>query len=619
MSRVRYSDGMTRRIVGMLILLLLSSCARSGEPTGPAPAATPDEARTFLDQVNQTMLRLGTEAGQAGWIASTYITPDSEALNARANQQFIEAVAKFAKDATRFDQLELPADQRRQLNLLKLSLVLVTPGDPKEAEELTRIAAAMEGAYGKGKWCKGEAVVPPTPRPAPTVPEKDDDCLDVEAITEIMAANRDATRLREVWEGWHTIAPPLKKDYVRFVELANKGARELGFADTGAMWRSKYDMPPDEFTKELDRLWEQVRPLYNSLHAYVRMKLRERYGDQIPANGPLPAHLTGNIWAQDWSNVYPLVAPAGADPGFDLNAILKARRMTAVDMVKAGERFYSSVGFAPLPQTFWERSLLAKPRDREVVCHASAWDVDLAEDLRIKMCIDPTAEDFSTIHHELGHNFYQRAYKQQPVLFRDSRERRLPRSDRGHHRAIGDAGVSREDRLAAEGARCLARHRPADAAGALEDRLPAVRSAHRSVALEGVQRRSHAGAVQQGVVGSAAEVSGRRATLAARRGVLRSRCQVSRPGELPVHAATSSRTSCSSSFIGRMAQSAGCTGPLHRCSIYESKEAGTKLNAMLEMGLSPSVARGARSAHRDEADGRHRDPRLLRAAAEVAG
>ncbi|MBW8861023.1 MAG: M2 family metallopeptidase, partial [Acidobacteria bacterium] len=277
--------------------------------------------------------------------------------------------------------------------------------------------ARLESTYGKGKWC--------------TDPSKPETCKNIDDVTKIMAASRDDKILRAAWEGWHTIAPPMKKDYQRFVELSNKGARELGFADTGAMWRSKYDMPPDAFTRELDRLWDQVRPLYLKLHAYTRLKLREKYGDAVPASGPIPAHLLGNIWAQDWTNVYPLLAPPSADPGYSLNDILKTRNMAAPDMVRAGERFYTSLGFAPLPKPFWERSLLVRPRDRDVVCHASAWDVDYVEDVRIKMCIEPTAEDFMTIHHELGHNFYQRAYSTQPVLFRDG-------ANDGFHEAIGD-------------------------------------------------------------------------------------------------------------------------------------------------------------------------------------
>src|SRR5437899_3961727 len=370
-----------------------------------------------MDDVNETLLKLGVEGSQAGWVSETYITDDTSALNARASQRLIDATARYAKDAVKFDHTDVPPDLRRGLNLLKVSLVMATPSDPKEGEELTRIAANLDAAYGKGKWCED--------------PKKPEACLDINQITDIMRDSRDEKKLRQVWEGWHTISPPMRKDYARFVELSNKGARELGFPDSGAMWRAKYDMPPDAFAKEVDRLWDQVRPLYLKLHAFVRMKLHEKYGDAVPANGPIPAHLLGNIWAQDWTNIYPLVSPPKADPGYSLTDILKKRHMPALDMVRTGERFYTSLGFAPLPKTFWDRSLFVRPKDREVVCHASAWNIDQSDDIRIKMCIEPNAEDFTTIHHEMGHNFYQRAYKDQPYLFRDS-------ANDGFHEAIGD-------------------------------------------------------------------------------------------------------------------------------------------------------------------------------------
>ena len=386
----------------------------------PAPAGvatnppTTEGAKTFVDGAEQNLLKLWIDTGRADWVKSTYITDDTEVLAALANEKSISAGVAYAKQATRFDGLSLDPETARKLKLLKLSLTVAVPSDPAEAAELTRLGAAMEGMYGKGKYC----------------PEKDK-CLDLEDITKIMATSRDAKQLLDVWAGWHAVAPPIKEKYVRYVELANKGARELGFKDTGALWRSKYDMPPGDFAAELDRLWEQVRPLYVSLHAYVRWKLREKYGDVVPANGPLPAHLLGNMWAQTWDNIYPLVAPQSADPGYDLTQILKSRKTDAVQMVKYGEGFFSSLGFDPLPKTFWQRSMFTKPKDREVVCHASAWDIDYVDDLRIKMCIDITAEDFVTIHHELGHNYYQRAYNAQPPLFRDS-------ANDGFHEAIGD-------------------------------------------------------------------------------------------------------------------------------------------------------------------------------------
>jgi peptidyl-dipeptidase A len=272
------------------------------------------------------------------------------------------------------------------MKLLKLSLTW--PHPQFEARRAHSAGGLVEGTYGKG------SIVGRTGKSA----------LTLEDLTRLLALNRDPKQLLDCWVGWHRIAPPMRNDFKRYVELANKGARELGFADTGAMWRSKYDMPPDAFAKELDRLWNQVRLFYVSLHAYVRNRLREKYGDIVPAAGPIPTHLLGNMWAQSWENIYPLVAPEGADPGFDLTEILKKRNTDERQMAKYGEQFFTSLGFKPLPKTFWERSQFVKPRDREVVCHASACDIDNVDDLRIKMCIDITAEDFNTIHHELGHN-----------------------------------------------------------------------------------------------------------------------------------------------------------------------------------------------------------------------
>jgi peptidyl-dipeptidase A len=352
-------------------------------------------------------------------VKNTYITDDTETLAAHANERLLAAVTELAKAATRFDGVKVPADVARKLALLKLGTPTPAPSDPKLAAELTRIAASMEGAYGKGKWCR-------------TAAAGKEECLDINVLGRIMAESRNPKELLDAWKGWHAVSPPYRKDYTRFVELNNAGARELGFKDTGALWRSKYDMTPDAFSKEVERLWEQVKPLYESLHAYVRRRLRETYGpDVVPEKGPIPAHLLGNMWAQEWGNIYPLVAPKGGESGIDLTARLKAKGVDEREMIRYGERFFVSLGFEPLPQTFWERSLLVKPRDREVVCHASAWDVDNVDDLRIKMCTEVTAEDFRTIHHELGHNFYQRAYNTLPPLFRDS-------ANDGFHEAIGD-------------------------------------------------------------------------------------------------------------------------------------------------------------------------------------
>ena len=579
---------MSRTAPVLALLLTAASCSSPGAAPEDlrSRSGSPEEAQKFLAEANSTMKRLGVQLGQVGWTYSTYITPDTEALNARANQEYIEAVARYAKEAARFDRVQLAPDARRQMNLLKLALVAVTPSDPEEAKELTRLGASMESAYGRGKWCPGVGAATALPgEGGSAAPANADPCLDVEAITQIMAESHDPRRLNDVWEGWHRIAPPMKKDYARFVELANKGARELGFSDTGAMWRSKYDMAPDEFTKELDRLWEQVRPLYVSLHAYVRMKLRERYGDQIPANGPLPAHLLGNIWAQDWSNVFPLVAPPTSNPGFDLTAILKQRKTTPVQMVQYGERFFVSLGFVALPKTFYERSLFTKPADREVVCHASAWDVDLEDDLRIKMCIDPTAEDFITIHHELGHNFYQRAYKRQPVLFRDS-------ANDGFHEAIGDAiGLSvTPEYLVKIGLLKSAPAASGDIGLLLQQALAKIAFLPFGLLIDQWRWQVFSGQVTPDTYNQAwwnLRLKYQGVAPPSPRGEehFDPGAKYHVPANVPYTRYFLAHI-LQFQFHRALAKQAGCSTPLHRCSIYDSKEAGQRLNAMLELGLS---------------------------------
>jgi peptidyl-dipeptidase A len=370
-----------------------------------------------MANVEKRLMELSIKSSRADWVRSTYITDDTEKISAAANTDLIAATTEFAEEAKRFDGVDLPVDLQRKLKLLKLSLTLPAPKNEAERKELTEIAARMEGDYGKGKYC----------------PEGDKGkCLSLPDLEEIMTNSRDPEELKKAWIGWHQIAVPIRKDYVRFVELSNKGAQEMGFKDTGAMWREKYDMPPDAFAAEMERLWQQVKPLYDSLYTYTRRKLSEKYGSNVVAlDKPIPAHLLGNMWAQTWGNVYPILAPANADRGYDLTKILKARNTDAKQMVRYGEGFFTSLGFEQLPPTFWDRSLFVKPADHEVVCHASAWDIDYEKDVRLKMCVNINEEDFSVVHHELGHNYYQMAYANQPFLFRDS-------ANDAFHEAIGD-------------------------------------------------------------------------------------------------------------------------------------------------------------------------------------
>jgi peptidyl-dipeptidase A len=377
----------------------------------------------------------------------------------------------------------------------------------------------------------------------------------------------------------------MRRDFIRYVELGNKGARELGFADMGAMWRAKYDMPPDQFAQELDRLWEQVKPLYVSLHAYVRSRLREKYGDIVPASGPIPAHLLGNMWGQEWNNIYPLVAPPNADPGYDLTQILKDRKTEPQQMVRYGEGFFRSLGFAPLPQTFWDRSLFVKPRDRDVVCHASAWDIDYVEDVRLKMCIDITAEDFVTVHHELGHNFYQRAYDKQPFMFRDS-------ANDGFHEAIGDtiALSVTPEYLVKLGLLDKAPDTSKDIGLLMQRALEKIAFLPFGLMIDQWRWKVFSGQIPPEKYNQTwwelrRKYQGIDAPVARSEEDFDPAAKYHVAANVP-YARYFLADILQFQFHRALAQIAGCKDPLNRCSVYDNKEAGRRFAAMLEMGQS---------------------------------
>jgi peptidyl-dipeptidase A len=562
--------------------LILVFCLGSGLCLADnAKSPTLADARAFLDRAQSKLLELSVREQQADWVKSTFITYDTEILAAQADEDLIAATMQLAKESTRFSHLKMPEEMARQFKLLRLSLTLAAPSNPKEAQELTQIATRMEGIYGSGKYCPAGGGSAGGASGSASAGE----CLDLDQLSDILRTSTDPGKLLDAWRGWRTISPPMRPLFQKYVELGNKGARELGFDDMGAMWRSKYDMPADAFPVEMDRLWEQVKPLYLSLHAYVRWKLREKYGDIVPAGGAIPAHLLGNMWAQEWENIYPLVAPKDADPGYDLTAILKGRGTQPVDMAKYGERFFTSLGFAPLPKTFWERSLFVKPRDREVVCHASAWDVDAVDDVRIKMCIEINAEDFQTIHHELGHNFYQRAYDQQPYLFRDS-------ANDGFHEAIGDtiALSVTPEYLKRIGLLPTVPDSSKDIGLLLKKALEKVAFLPFGLMIDKWRWQVFSGQIPpekyneswwklslqyQGVVPPVARSEAN----------FDPGAKYHVPGNFP-YARYFLADILQFQFHRALAKVAGCTSPLNRCSIYESKAAGDRLNAMLAMGVS---------------------------------
>jgi peptidyl-dipeptidase A len=557
---------MKRATLPLCALFLLAGPARA---QAPAARPTADDAVRFVDAAEKRLLALTVEASRAGWVQANFITQDTEALSALASERLIGATAELAKQAEKFRGVPVPPETARKLEKIRLSLDLAAPADPAKSAELTRLATGMDAAYGRGRACLPGAK----------------ECLTFEDVNRRMAASRDPQELFALWKAWHAVGTPLRADYARFVALSNEGAKELGFADTGAMWRSKYDMPPDAFAKELDRLWEEVKPLYVALHTYARTKLREKYGDAVPAKGPIPAHLLGNMWAQDWTNVYPLLAPKSADAGYDLTKILETRKTDARGMVKYGEGFFTSLGFAPLPPTFWERSLFTRPRDRDVVCHASAWDVDSESDIRIKMCTEPTAEDFVTVHHELGHNFYQRAYAKQPPLFRES-------ANDGFHEAIGDTiALSITPRYLKQLGLIAAEPPPAGDIGFLLDRaLEKVAFLPFGLLIDQWRWKVFAGEVTPANYNAAwwelkRKYQGVVPPEARSEADFDPGAKYHVPGNVPYMRYFLAHV-LQFQFHRALAQAAGCTEPLYRCSIYGNKEAGRRLNEMLEMGSS---------------------------------
>jgi peptidyl-dipeptidase A len=386
--------------------------------TGDTPVPTDEEAKKFVAEVDAELRKHWVEGAKAEWAKATNITDETEAAAAKANAATMAYETKAIQAATKFDAYEGDPDAKRQITLLKLTSTLPAPDDDAKRTELAQTMAKLEGMYGKGKYCKSP---------------KDKKCRDLGQLEEVLMNERDYDKQLDAWTGWHDVAKPMRPLYQRFVELGNEGAKNIGYADMGVLWRSRYDMPPEAFDAEVERLWGQVEPLYESLHCHVRAKLHDKYGDKVPASGPIPAHLLGNMWQQDWQNLYPMLEPFPGEPSIDVTKALKAKKVDELKMVKMGEAFFTSLGMDALPATFWERSLFKQPpKPREVVCHASAWDVELNNDLRIKMCIKIDHENLVTIHHELGHNYYYMNYYEKPVLYQSG-------ANDGFHEAIGDA------------------------------------------------------------------------------------------------------------------------------------------------------------------------------------
>lgn len=545
--------------------------AQSADVATTAPSIA--EAEAFLARAEKDLFDFSVEGGRVAWVNSTYITDDTDALAAKYGEIGTEKSVQYALEAAKYQNVSgLSSEAKRKLDILRGGLVLPAPTTPGAAKELAEIATRLNSSYGKGKGTlKGQPI----------------NGSDIEAE---MGTNRNPDELKEMWVSWHdNVGAPMKTDYVRMVEIANKGAQELGFADLGAMWRSGYDMPADDFAKLTDKLWLEVKPLYDELHTYVRNQLNKKYGDAVQGKtGAIRADLLGNMWAQEWGDIYDIVAPAGSgDIGYDIGELLKAKKVDEIGMVKIGEGFFSSLGFAPLPQTFYARSQFLKPADREVVCHASAWNIDNVDDLRIKMCIKINSNDFVTVHHELGHNYYQRAYNKQSYLH-------LNGANDGFHEAIGDAialSITPEY-LVQIGLLDASKVPSADKDNGLllRQAMDKVAFLPFSVIVDKWRWGVFAGDIRPADYNTAwtklrTQYQGIVPPVPRDVNAFDAGAKYHVPGNTPYTRYFLARI-LQFQFYKAACDAAGWKGPLHRCSFYGNKEVGKRLNAMLEMGAS---------------------------------
>jgi peptidyl-dipeptidase A len=574
---------MKAAVSSLVLAASLAGCATTPADLRSAAALTPvtavqpppsaEEARAFVARAEKELADLSRLSSRASWVNATYITEDTDALASHFGTLGTELNVRLAKEAARYASVPgLDFVTKRKLDMLRAGLTLPAPSKEGAAAELNTISTRLKSTYGKGRG---------------TLHGKE---MTGNNLEERMTIIRDPGDLQEMWTSWHNnVGRPMRADYTRLVGIANEGAKELGYSDAGALWRSKYDMPPDEFAALTDKLWAQVKPLYDQLHCYTRAKLNEKHGDAVqPATGPIRADLLGNMWAQEWGPIYGVVAPKGAgDVGYDLTALLVKNKYTPEKIVKTGESFFISLGFDPLPASFWTRSMITAPRDREVICHASAWNVDTVEDLRIKMCTKVNATDFVTVHHELGHNFYQRAYNKQPHLYQGS-------ANDGFHEAIGDmiALSVTPEYLVQVGLLEKSKLPSAD-----KDIGLLLKQAMDKVAFLpfGLLVDKWRWNVFNGTIPAAGYNKGWNDLRLQYQGIVppvpRSEADFDPGAKYHVPASVP----YTRYFLARILQfqfykaacdQAGWKGPLHRCSFYGNKEVGRRLNAMLEMGAS---------------------------------
>uniref|UniRef100_A0A8C2A5F1 Angiotensin-converting enzyme n=1 Tax=Cyprinus carpio TaxID=7962 RepID=A0A8C2A5F1_CYPCA len=560
----------------VVLLTLISTCVALKPEWKPGNySMTEAGAESFVSDYNSTAEEVFYFSTEASWNYNTNLTDHNSQLQVSASleeQAFTEAWGQKAKAIFTDSLMESFTNPDLKKIIRKINVLGPANLPTAEREQYNTILSQMDSIYSKAKVCPSS-----------------EECWSLEPeLTEIMATSRSYKRLLYAWEGWHNASGvPLRSLYPEFVELSNRASRMDGFDDTGAYWLSWYESPT--FKQDLENLFKQLEPLYQNLHAFVRRKLYDYYGPKyINLKGPIPAHLLGNMWSQTWNNIYNMMIPFPEKPNVDVTDTMVAKGYNATHMFRVAEEFFTSLGLLEMPPEFWDKSMLEKPTDgRDVVCHASAWDFYNRKDFRIKQCTTVTMEQLFTVHHEMGHVEYYLQYKEQPLSFRGG-------ANPGFHEAVGDVlslSVSTPKHLHTIG---LLDQVTDDAESDINYLL--------KMALEKIAFLPFGYLIDQwrwGVFSGQTPPDRYNAEWWYLRTKYQGICPPTRRTEEHFDAGAKYHIPGNTPYIRyfvsfilqfqihqKLCQAAGHTGPLHKCDIYRSREAGAILEKVLKAGSS---------------------------------
>jgi peptidyl-dipeptidase A len=430
LPRLMHKGGkmLLRMPVSVFMLVFLFAGSFSGVKTEDEAGFEKWISEDYLPSVGDLMFK----EVDASWNYETNLTDHNKQIMIQASAEtanFTQVMSAQMKKLFLTVKFTKPENNRLYR---KLSMIGDAALSAEKYKELLSLKANMSNIYSTATVC-GLLNTPLSECP----PDKKWN-LEPGITQALDNPNTPEPLLAQLWKSWRDESgKKMRDDYIRYVKLKNEAAAANGFPTAAEVWRAPY-VEPDfnytdaDFLNDAKKLFEQTKPLYEQLHAYVRAKLRERHGNiGSSADGPIPAHLLGNMWAQSWLGTLNFTQLFPSKPKLDVTEEMKTQNYTAKKMFEIADKFFTDLGLEAMPAKFWDKSMITKPEGREVTCHASAWDFYNAQDFRIKQCTDITMQDLFTVHHEMGHVEYFLQYKNNSIPFREG-------ANDGFHEAIGD-------------------------------------------------------------------------------------------------------------------------------------------------------------------------------------